>query len=147
MAEKFTDKEQRKLNYIFDLVETQYERLVLFAPATNCATGDNAAYLDIPPNLNGMDLSYVHARNATAGITGTMDIQLRKNASTDMLSTVITIDTTETGSDTAAVPAVIKSDGSEAVATNDVIHADVDAIHSGTAPIGCIVTIGFKNPE
>ena len=63
-----------------------------------------------------------------------------------MLSTAITIDTTETGSDTAAIAAVINT-SNDGVATNDVIRVDVDAIHSGTAAKGLIVTLDFRIPN
>lgn len=136
----------RMVRFIFDAVETHYERLECFAPATNTATGDNKAYMHITSNLNGRDLNSVHGEVATAGVTGTLNVMIRKGPSTDMLSTALTIDTAETGSDTAATPLVIKSDGSEAVATNDTVHVDVDGIHSGTAAIGLIITLGFKDP-
>jgi hypothetical protein len=61
-----------------------------------------------------------------------------------MLTTKITIDSTETGSDTAATPAVIDT-ANDDVATNDVIRIDVDAI-STTAAKGLIVTLTFKLP-
>ncbi len=63
-----------------------------------------------------------------------------------MLSTAITIDTTETGSDTAATAAVINTSNDD-VTTNDVIRVDVDAIHSGTAAKGLIVTLDFRIPN
>lgn len=123
----------------------RYVSVLIFAPGTDTATGDDKAYFHIPPGLNGMDLMYVHAEVFTAGTTNTLDIQLAKNGSTDMLSTVLTVDSAETGSDTAATPAVIKSDGSEAVATNDTIVVDIDAVHT-TAAKGLVCTLGFRIP-
>lgn len=107
----------------------------------DCATGDGKDYVHIPPDLNGMSLVYVHAEVQTAGTTGTMSIQFSVGA-TDMLSTLLTIDTGETGSDTAAVAAVIKSDGSEVVSTNDLLEVDVDGIHTTPAK-GLLITLGF----
>lgn len=107
---------------------------------------DGHYYFHIPPAFNGMDLVYVHALNATAGITGTMDVGIyNATNSLEMLSTGITIDTTEVGSDTAATPAVI-SGAADDVATNDVIRVDVDAIHTGTAANGLVITLGFQTP-
>jgi hypothetical protein len=61
-----------------------------------------------------------------------------------MLSTVITIDSGETGSDTGATAAVIDT-GNDDVITNDLLRIDVDAI-STTAPKGLIITLEFRLP-
>jgi hypothetical protein len=114
-----------------------------FVGQTTCATGDGKAYLHIPADLDGLSLVEVHAENETAGTTGTMSIQFRNvTQAVDMLSTLLTIDTGETGSDTAAAAAVIKSDGSEIVAENDMLAIDVDAVHT-TEALGLLVTLGF----
>jgi len=112
---------------------------------TDVATGDGQFYFHVDSSLNGMNLVDVHAEVITAGTTGTTNIQIRNvTDSQDMLSTVITIDSTETGSDTGATPAVINTTYDD-VATNDVIAIDVDAV-STTAPKGLIVTMGFQLP-
>lgn len=112
---------------------------------SNLATGDGKDYLHIPPALNGMNLVYVHARVITAGTTGTTDFQIANVTDTvDMLSTKLTIDSAETGSDTAATAAVINA-ATDDVATNDVLRLDLDAV-STTAPKGYIVTLGFRKP-
>jgi hypothetical protein len=61
-----------------------------------------------------------------------------------MLSTKITIDSGETGSDTAAAAAVIDTSEDD-IATNDLIRVDVDAI-STTAAKGLVVTLEFRLP-
>jgi hypothetical protein len=92
-----------------------------------------------------MNLVEVHAEVITAGTTGTTDIQIHNvTQAADMLSTKITIDSAETGSDTAAAAAVIDT-ANDDVATNDVIRVDVDAI-STTAPKGLIVSLVFQLP-
>ena len=112
---------------------------------TDCATGDGQGYVHIPSSVGGMDLTYVHAECITAGTTGTMDIQIHNVTQTaDMLSTKLTIDSGETGSDTAATPAVIDT-ANDDVATNDLIRIDIDAVQT-TAAKGLIVTLGFDNP-
>ena len=112
---------------------------------TDTAVGNGVNYFHIPDNMNGMDLVAVHAEVITAGTTGTTDIQIHNlTQAVDMLTTKITIDSTETGSDTAATPAVIDT-ANDDVATNDVIRIDVDAI-STTAAKGLIVTLTFKLP-
>jgi hypothetical protein len=113
--------------------------------ATALTTGDGKFYLNIPLPLNGYNLDSVYARVVTAGTTGTTDIQVNNvTDAADMLSTVLTIDSGETGSDTAATPAVIDT-GNDDVATNDLLRIDIDAV-SSTAPQGLIMTLGFVNP-
>ena len=124
----------------------RYLEAKVFDWTTDTATGDGKYYWHVPPALNGMNLVYTHAEVITAGITGTLDIQIHNlTQAADMLTTKITIDTTETGSDTAATPAVIDA-ANDDVATNDVLRVDIDAIHSGTAAKGLIVTLGFQLP-
>jgi hypothetical protein len=113
--------------------------------STDVAVSDGQFYLHIPAKLNGMNLVTVHAEVITAGTTGTTDIQIYNVTQTaDMLSTKLTIDSGETGSDTAATPAVIDT-ANDDVATNDLLRVDVDAI-STTAPKGLLVTLEFALP-
>jgi len=118
-------------------------QIVVIEYATDVATGDGKAYFHVDSRLNGKDLVDVHAEVITAGTTGTTDVQIYNvTDSVDMLSTKITIDSGETGSDTAATPAVIDTTKDD-IATNDLIRIDIDAI-STTAPKGLIVTLGFE---
>jgi len=123
----------------------RYIQSMVFYQTDSNVTGDGKAYFHIPAGMSGMDLVEVHAENITAGTTGTEDIQIYNFQVGDMLSTKITIDTTETGSDTAATPAVIDT-SNDNVSTNDLLRVDVDAVHSGTAAKGLIVTLGFRIP-
>ena len=112
---------------------------------TDTATGDGKFYFTVPSTLNGMNLVAVHARVITAGTTGTTDIQIANvTQAADMLTTKITIDSGETGSDTAATPPVIDT-GNDDVATNDLIRIDVDAV-STTKAKGLIVRMEFQLP-
>jgi hypothetical protein len=114
-----------------------------FKNASEVSTGDGAGYLPIPAALDGYDVVYVHAEVKTAGTTGTTDIQIRNETqSQDILSTKLTIDSGETGSDTAATPAVINL-SNDNLSAYDVLAIDVDAV-SSTAPRGLIVTIGMR---
>lgn len=123
----------------------RYFQLTGFDYTTDTATGDGAVYLHVPAGLNGMNLVEVHAEVITAGTTGTTDIQIANvTQAADMLSTKITIDSGETGSDTAATAAVIDT-ANDDVATNDLLRVDVDAV-STTAAKGLIVTLGFQLP-
>lgn len=118
---------------------------VVFDFATDCATGDGKFYFVIPPALNGMNLVGVHGRAITAGTTGTMDVQLRNvTDSVDMLSTKLTWDSTEVGTDTAATPYVIDTTKDD-VASYDVIAVDVDAVQTTKAK-GMIITLWFQLP-
>lgn len=120
-------------------------QIMVFEQATDWATGDGKAYFVVPEALNGMNLVRVHARVITAGTTGTSDIQLRNvTDSQDILSTKLTIDSGETGSDTAATAAVINTTYDD-VATNDLIAIDCDATAT-TKPKGLIVTMEFRLP-
>ncbi len=112
---------------------------------TDVATGDGKADFHVPSTLNGMNLVDVHAEVITAGTTNTTDIQIANvTQSADMLSTKLTIDSAESGSDTAAAAAVIDT-GEDDVQTNDMLRIDVDAV-SNTAPKGLIVTLTFRLP-
>ena len=92
-----------------------------------------------------MNLVRVLAYCVTAGTTNTMDIQIRNvTDSQDMLSTKITIDSTENSSATAATAAVINTSYDD-VATNDVLAVDVDAVHT-TAAKGLYVVLEFQLP-
>jgi len=61
-----------------------------------------------------------------------------------LLSTALTIDAAETGSDTAATPAVIDvPNDRDVLAENDLLRIDVDAVDA-TAPKGLLITLGFQ---
>ncbi len=118
-------------------------QIIVIDYTADLSTGDGKAYVTIPSSMNGFDLTAVHAEVITAGTTGTTDIQIYNvTQTTDVLTTKITIDSTETGSDTAATPAVIDT-ANDDVASYDVIRIDVDAVAT-TAPKGLIVTLTFN---
>ena len=124
---------------------TMYVQFIVFDFTTDVATGDGKFYFHVPPEMDGMNLTYVHAKVITAGTTGTTDIQLHNvTQATDMLTTKLTVDSGETGSDTAATPAVIDT-ANDDMAENDCLRGDVDAV-STTAPQGLIVTFGAALP-
>lgn len=121
--------------------------IVMFDSATDCAVGNGTVGFVVPANLNGMNLVGVVATAHTAGTTGTMDIQVRRRRTTtnaDMLTTKITIDSTEVSSTTAETPAVING-ANDDVATGDTIYIDVDAVHTTKAK-GLGVSLEFRLP-
>jgi|TARA_Y100000310_G_scaffold313107_1_gene361073 hypothetical protein len=118
----------------------------VFSPDVSATTGNAKQHFVVTSDLNGMNLIGVEASVAVAGVTGTQDIQVHNLTDTsDMLSTVMTIDTTEVSTTTAATPAVIDT-AEDDVVTDDIIRIDVDAIHSGTAAKGLTVFLTFRLP-
>jgi len=114
-------------------------------PALSLTTGDGKVYFVVSDDMAGMNIVRVHARVITAGTTGTTDFQLRNvTQAADILSTKLTIDSTETGSDTAATPAVIDT-AEDDLTLNDLIAVDIDAV-STTAPKGLLLTIEARLP-
>lgn len=109
-------------------------------------TGTGKDYIHITPELAGMNLVGVHAEVITAGVTGTSTFQLVNvtQASANMLSTLLSVDSGETGSDTAATPAVIDA-ANDDVAENDLLRWDVSTV-SSTPPKGLILTATFRKP-
>ncbi len=119
------------------------EQIVVFAPGVNNAAGDGKYYLHASKAMDGKDLTHVHAEVVAAGTTGVLTIQVNNvTQAQDMLSTEVTVDTGETGSDTAATPHVVDT-GADDVAENDVLRIDVDTVHT-TPATGLIVTLQFK---
>lgn len=117
----------------------------VFDSASDVATGDGKAFFRIPASLNGANLVSVAMNVYTAGTTGTMDVQIRNvTDSQDMLSTKLTIDSTETDTSTAVTPAVINTTYDD-VATGDKIAIDVDAVQTTKAK-GLYVELTFQLP-
>ena len=111
---------------------------------TLLTTGDGKKAFHIPPEISGMNLVYVHAFCLTASAVGIPTFQVQNLTDThDMLSTKLTIDATETGSNTAANAAVIDT-GEDDVVTNDIIQIDCDV--AGSTTKGVYLTLGFRFP-
>jgi hypothetical protein len=127
--------------YLYGL--TRYMQPILFDFAVPVSSGDGKYYIHVPPGLNGFNLSYCHAEVMTAGTTNPTQVQIYNvTDAADMLTTKMTIDSAETGSDTAATAYVIGT-AVDDVATNDVLRIDIDAV-STTPPKGLVVTLGFE---
>lgn len=100
---------------------------IVFPSDEPLVAGDNAGgwFLVIPEDLDGTELVHAHAAAYSQPTGGPIELQVRKGAATDMLSTPITIDAGENTSYTAATPPVI--DGANAgVVTGDLIVVDID---------------------
>jgi len=134
----------RRLEIDFETtVNDKVLQATCFDYTTDVTVGDGRNYFTIPEKFDGTSLYRVHAREITAGTTGTTDIQIRNVTDTaDMLSTKLTIDSAGVDSDLATTPAVIDA-GAAAVATNDLIAIDIDAT-AATKAKGLIVTLEFR---
>lgn len=123
--------------------------LMPFDLDTDVETGDGAGgvFFRVPVWMNGFNITAVAAAHGTAGSgAGTTTIQLRNvTQAADILSTRITIESTETDSSTAATPAVING-AQDDLTTGDLIRVDIDAIPGSTAPAGLIVSITAERP-
>lgn len=110
----------------------------LFESTSSVATGNGTVGIPISQDLNGMNITGAVAAVNTKGITGTTDIMIRRRregTDADMLSTKITV-----GDEFHASDGVIDA-ANDDLLTGDIIYFDVDAIHSGTAPLGLGVMV------
>lgn len=135
-------------NWAINTVESVRKRLgatftpVVFGFVTPHVAGDGKGYLSIPAYMDGWKLHVPHARVITAGTTGTLDIQIYNvTQAVDMLTTVLSVDSGETGSDTAATAAVVNA-GNATVAAYDLLRIDIDAVQT-TAGKGLILQVPF----
>jgi len=132
-------------NYVDEEITNIKRTAIIYVieSTTNCSTGNGKAYLTIPDELNGLNLTAVHARVLTAGVSGTMTIQITNvTDSTSMLSTKLTIDSGQVGSDTSTTQAVIDL-AYDDVAVNDLISINIDTIHTSVASKGLITRLTF----
>ncbi|MEE8115413.1 MAG: hypothetical protein V3T23_13800 [Nitrososphaerales archaeon] len=121
-------------------------QVVVFAPSTPCVTGDGKVHIPIPSTVDGFDLETAHAQVVTVGGSGTMDIQIHNvTDGVDMLSTKLTIDAGEKGSNTAATPVVVDTNNDDVVEFDE-IRIDIDAIHTAPAAKGLVVRLTFTKP-
>ena len=118
-----------------------------FGVGTDQSTGDGKTGFEVPSELDGFDLVAVRASVDTAGTTGTSDVQIRRVRSgspVDMLSTKLTIDSTETSTSTAATAAVINTSNDD-VLTGDMVYIDQDAVQTTPAK-GGVISMTFAKP-
>jgi hypothetical protein len=128
---------------------TKEVAILVFDDSQDVVTGDGAGdvFFRVPLSWNGMDIVSVGAQVQTAGTTGTTDVQIariRAGSPVDVLSTKLTIDSTEIDTITAAAAAVINTSNDD-LATGDQIRIDVDAT-STTKAKGLVVTISARLP-
>lgn len=133
---------QDNIQFLYDVV--MLPRVLGFQLNTDVAlnVGDDAIRFRIPSSLNGWNISSV-AMSRKSG-TGVLTVQIRNvTDAVDVLSTKLTIDTSETDTLTAATAAVIDTTKDD-VATGDQFAIDVDV--AGTSTLYAWVEIGFTKP-
>lgn len=118
----------------FDSVNRIYKQICLYS-GTNCSILPQVGNV-IESDFAGT-ITSVGAYCDTAGTTGLMTIDILKNG-VSILSTKITIDSTETSSLTAATPAVISVN---TITTGDLYTFSVTGIHTTPAKG---LTVWFK---
>lgn len=115
-----------------------------FKSSDSVFVANGAIGIGVPASLNGWEIVGAIAIVHTQGVTGTTDVQIRRRRSgsdADVLSTKITI-----GAEYFASDGVINTSNDD-VSTGDLLFIDVDAVHSGTAPLGLTVVITFRKPK
>ena len=121
-------------------------QLVVIDFATALTTGNGKFYFYVPATLNGFNIVAVHAEVITAPAGSVATFMLHNVTSgADILSTAITIDAGETGSDSAATAAVINTSEDD-LTTHDIIRVDIDGVGSGTAGSGLIINMTCRLP-
>ena len=121
--------------------------IVVIANDTVLTTGDGKHTITIPSDLNGMNLIDADIVVYGSSSSGLPTVQLNNldysGGASDMLTTRMTIDTSELSSYTAATPPVIDT-GKDDVVTGDRIRIDVDV--AGTGTDGLDVILVFRTP-
>ena len=121
-------------------------QLVVIDFATALTTGNGKFYFYVPATLNGFNIVAVHAEVITAPAGSVATFMLHNVTSgADILSTAITIDAGETGSDSAATAAVINTSEDD-LTTHDIIRVDIDGVGSSTAGSGLIINMTCRLP-
>ncbi len=121
-------------------VEKRSVCIVPFESDADVAVGDGKVAFTVPATMNAHNLTAALASVHTQGVTGTLDVQIRRRragADVDMLTNKITV-----GAEYYAADGTINTSNDD-IQTGDQIYIDVDAIHSGTAPKGLSVTMTF----
>jgi len=122
---------------------------VVHIPAVSAGSdtevGDGKAFFEVPEELAGMNITAVGAYVYTAGTTNTTDVQIRNvTQSADILSTKITIDSTEVSSRSGATQAVINTSEDD-LQLGDRLAIDIDAV-STTPAKGLVVWFRAELP-
>lgn len=124
-------------------LQVRYVSLPVGSTGTDLATGDRQAWIKIPADIAGLDLVSVEADVVTAPTGAALSIQVRNvTQAANILSTALTIDATETSSDTAATPPVIDTSEDD-MTDGDIIAIDIDQVGSSEPGENLLVTLGL----
>lgn len=113
----------------------------VIADSTPLVVGNGQSTFVVPLSMNGWHFTGVGAHVFANSTVGLPTIVVNKNGA-NIFSTNLTIDANEADSSTAATSAVIKSDGTQVVATGDVISVDVTVAGTGTKGLEIRFTLG-----
>lgn len=119
--------------------------ITLIDDSTVLATGDAQGSLFIPEEYDGYYIVKVVAALTTPSSSGLPTFQTRINA-VDILTTLLTIDETETSSLTATTAAVIDYTKNQ-VATGDTVFFDCDVSGTGAKGAKVLVYLDSVNPS
>ncbi len=100
---------------------------ILFGTGTAMTTGSGKVRMQLPYTMSGARLGLIKIFSDYSGVGGTASIQIR--------NTVPSIDTSESGSTTAATPYVINTANND-ISLDDIVYMDVVSIHSTRAAKG-----------
>ena len=117
----------------------------LVEAGTDCAAATNIAGDFVSPIAGTILQSdttpfYIYATNSTAGVTGTMVVDVNINGTSIMTTNKLDFDTGEKTTTTAATPPDLTT---TTLAVGDIITIDIDSIHT-TAAKGLTVYIGIR---
>lgn len=127
---------------VSELIGVSSAQVYIIEAETDCEVKEGIYYFRVPSKLNGRKLVGVAACCITAGTTGTMTIQIANiNTEHNLLSTVLSIDSAEKDSLTAATQPVINT-SYNTVSTGNQLRIDVLAVHSTPAK-GLILDLSF----
>lgn len=127
---------------VSELIGVSSAQVYIIEAETDCEVKEGSYYFRVPSKLNGRKLVGISACCITAGTTGTMTIQIRNvNTAHNLLSTVLSIDSGEKDSITAATQPVINT-SYNTISTGDQLRIDILTIHS-TAAKGLILDLSF----
>lgn len=114
--------------------------LKIIDDATTLTTGDGKLSFVIPSEMNNFNLTNAQAFVSTVSSSGNPTVQIANvTDSVDMLTTKITIDSSEFTSYTAATPSVIDTTKDDVV-TGDILRIDVDVAGTGAKGLGVVLT-------
>lgn len=115
------------------LVFKRVANLPVLDDSQGCAIANGAGDVFYTVPLPGYDLNKVILSSQTAGVTGTMMVQVRNvTQGVNMLSTAATVDTGEKTSLTAATPPVVDASNKD-VAEGDELRIDITGCHTTPA--------------